>query len=95
MPKVSFVPLGKVRETKRNATILAAANQCHVPIGQSCDGEGICGWCRVTIVEGMENMTPPTPLEQRLREEKQFAPNERAACLAKVLGVVKVKASYW
>jgi len=95
MPRVTFVPLGKVRETKRNVTILAAANQSQVPIGQSCSGEGICGWCRVTIVEGIENMAPPTPVEQRLREAKQFAPNERAACLAKVLGDVTVNASYW
>ena len=66
MAKVSFVPLGKSREIKPGATILAAANQCGVAIGQSCSGEGICGWCRVTILEGAEHMAPPTDLEQRL-----------------------------
>jgi 2Fe-2S ferredoxin len=95
MPKVSFVPLGKSREIKAGATILAAANQCHVPIGQSCNGDGICGWCRVTVLEGLDRIGPPGPLEQRLSAEKRFAPQERAACLAKVRGDVVVTTTYW
>lgn len=95
MAKVSFMPLAKSREIKPGATILAAANQCGVAIGQSCSGEGICGWCRVTILEGAEHMAPPTDLEQRLIREKDFHHDERAACLAKVRGDVTITTSYW
>jgi 2Fe-2S ferredoxin len=95
MAKVSFVPLGKSREIKPGSTILAAANQCEVPIGQSCSGEGICGWCKVKILRGVEHMAPPGDLERRLIEEKEFDGNERAACLAKVKGDVTVTTSYW
>ena len=95
MPRVSFHPLNKCREIKPGATILAAANQCAVPIGQSCMGDGICGWCRVTILAGLEHMAPPGELEQRLMEEKGFADNERAACLARVKGDVTVTTAYW
>ncbi len=95
MAKVLFVPLGRSREIKPGATILAAANQCDVPIGQSCSGEGICGWCKVKIVSGLEQMAPPGDLERKLMEEKAFDSDERAACLARVKGDVTVTTPYW
>lgn len=95
MARVRFEPLGKEREIRDGATILAAANQADVPIGQSCSGDGICGWCRVSIVEGKEHVLPPTSLEKKLMKEKEFGPDERAACLAKVRGDVAITTTYW
>ena len=95
MPAVRFVPLQKTRTIKAGATILAAANQSRVPIGQSCNGDGICGWCRVIVLDGAGHIEPPSRLEQRLIEEKQFAENERAACLARIKGDIAVTTSYW
>jgi adenylate cyclase len=95
MPVVRFQPLGKEKHIKAGATILAAANQCEVPIGQSCSGDGICGWCRVIVLEGIENIFPPSALEHKLIAKKRFAPNERAACLAKIRGDVTVTTTYW
>ncbi|HTX99756.1 MAG TPA: 2Fe-2S iron-sulfur cluster-binding protein [Bacteroidota bacterium] len=93
--RVTFHPLNRARDIRVGATILAAANQCGVPVGQSCSGEGICGWCRVTVVSGAENLMPPTDVEAHLIDEKKFAPDERAACLAKVNGNLTVTTSYW
>jgi adenylate cyclase len=95
VPVVQFKPLGKSRQIRAGATILAAANQVDVPIGQSCNGDGICGWCKVIVVEGQDGLAPPTPLEQKLISAKSFAGNERAACLAKVRGDVTVTTTYW
>jgi len=95
MPLVRFVPLGKSKEIRSGATILAAANQVDVPIGQSCNGDGICGWCKVRVVEGIDRLNPPTALEARLINEKQFNSDERAACLAKVKGDITVTTGYW
>ena len=92
---VEFVPLGKSREVKPGATIIAAANRADVPIGQSCNGDGICGWCRVRVVRGMENLAPPSPLERKLMESCAFAPDERAACMAKIAGDIAVTTGYW
>jgi len=89
------MPQGKSKEVKAGSTILAAANQCKVPVGQSCSGEGICGWCKVRIVNGVEHMIPPGEIEQKLIEEKEFGGDERAACLAKVRGDITVTTSYW
>ena len=95
MPKVEFVPSGKTRDMKSGATILAAANQVNLPIGQSCDGEGVCGWCRVTIIRGLDQLAPPTDLEKKLMTACSFGANERAACLAKVRGDITVTTTYW
>jgi len=95
MPVVHFARIGKSKEIRPGATILAAANQVDVPIGQSCNGDGICGWCKVTIVQGMDQLAPPSPLEKKLLEEKQFSTDERAACLARVKGDITVTTTYW
>ena len=95
MPTVRFVPLGKSKVIRAGATVLAAANQVEVPIGQSCNGDGICGWCKVRVVEGIESLAPPSVLEARLIRDKGFQENERAACLAKVEGDVTVTTTYW
>jgi len=95
MPRVKFIPLNKERDIRSNATLLAAANQVDVPLGQSCSGEGICGWCRVRVVEGVENLVAPTPLEKRLMTQYGFQEDERAACLAKVKGDVTITTTYW
>ncbi len=95
MPTVRFVPLGKSKVVRAGATVLAAANQVEVPIGQSCNGDGICGWCKVRVVEGLDRLAPPSTQEARLMREKGFGDNERAACLAKVTGDVTVTTTYW
>jgi adenylate cyclase len=95
MPTVEFVPLGKSKEVKEGVTIISAANRAGVPIGQSCNGDGVCGWCRVKVVRGMENLAAPTALEQRLMAACAFSPDERAACLAKIAGDISVTTGYW
>jgi ferredoxin, 2Fe-2S len=95
MPRVHFPKLGRSKDIRAGATILAAANAVDAPIGQSCNGDGICGWCKVTVVEGMDGLFPPSALETKLLEEKQFQPHERAACLAKIKGDVTVTTTYW
>jgi ferredoxin len=95
VPRVRFETLKKEQDVRLGSTILTAATSAGVPLGQSCDGEGICGWCRVSILGGMENLSPPTELEETLRASLGFAPEERAACLARVRGDVTIKATYW
>jgi adenylate cyclase len=95
MPLVRFVPLGKSSEIRLGDTVLSAALAVEAPIGQSCSGDGICGWCRVRVIEGMDQLAPPTALESKLMFSKEFAQNERAACLARVRGDVTVTTTYW
>ena len=55
----------------------------------NCGGYGQCGTCVVEIVEGMENLSPKTPVEERkLRKRPE---NCRLACQAIVNGPVSVR----
>jgi ferredoxin len=95
MPVVRFVPLGIEREVRSGTTILSAANAAGAPLGQSCSGDGVCGWCRVRILSGGEHVAPVGELEGRVISEKEFAADERAACLARVMGNLSITTTYW
>ncbi len=85
--RVTFRPLGKTATAKANETLLDVARRAGAPIGNSCGGVGVCNRCRVRIVEGAGNLTPPTRFEK--------VPEERLACQAVVCGDCTITTSYW
>jgi ferredoxin len=54
----------------------------------NCGGNGQCGCCIVQVVEGMENLSPRTDVENRLLKKKPE--NYRLACQTLVNGPVSV-----
>lgn len=54
----------------------------------NCGGYGQCGTCIVEIVEGIENLSPPTDVENRKLKKKPA--NYRLACQTLVNGPVSV-----
>ena len=95
MPKIVFLPLGKTVELKSGETLFKAARVNGVPLGSSCRGDGICGWCRVEIVSGNENLSRPEKAELKLRDSAGFLENERLACGTRVYGDVVITTGYW
>jgi 2Fe-2S ferredoxin len=91
MPMVTFLPSREAREVRDGSTIAAAARRTGVRIGQSCDGEGTCGECKVRVMEGDRNLSPVSQMERMLMEEKEFLRNERAACLVRIRGDVTLE----
>ncbi len=55
----------------------------------NCGGYGQCGTCIVEIVEGMENLSPRTKVEEQ--KLKKRPPTYRLACQTLVSGQVTVK----
>jgi ferredoxin len=55
----------------------------------NCGGYGQCGTCIVEIVEGMENLSPRTKVEEQ--KLKKRPPNYRLACQTLVNGPVTVR----
>lgn len=53
---------------------------------RECD----CGNCLMDVVEGAENLSEPSVLEQRVLREVMAGRNDRLACQAQVLGSVKI-----
>ncbi|WP_315788739.1 2Fe-2S iron-sulfur cluster-binding protein [Fischerella sp. JS2] len=54
----------------------------------NCGGYGQCGTCIVEIIEGQENLSPPTQIENRFLKKKPA--NYRLACQTVVNGPVSV-----
>ena len=92
---VRFVPLDKSADAKANETLLDAARRANAPLGNSCGGIGICARCRVRVVEGAENLSAPTSVEERVSQQRGLSPDERLACQAVVLGDCDVITTYW
>lgn len=92
---VRFVPLGIEGESRDSETILDVARRVSAPVGNSCGGTGICGRCRVTILEGGDELSPSTWIEQNGDFVHPLAPDERLACQAVPRGTVEVTTTYW
>jgi ferredoxin len=90
---VIFTPLGLAATARTDESLLDVARRAGAPLGNSCGGVGVCTRCRVRILEGAENISPATSIESRFARD--FAPDERMACQAVVLGDCEITTTYW
>lgn len=93
--RVNFKPLALTAETRADETVLDAARRVGAPLGNSCGGVGVCARCRITVVEGADQLSPPTMIEARVSTRRGLAADERLACQAVVLGDCVVTTGYW
>jgi ferredoxin len=92
---VTFTPLDRSAAAHPDETLLDVARRAGAPLGNSCGGVGICARCRVRVVAGAENLSPPTTIELRVSEQRGFTEGERLACQAIVCGEVEITTGYW
>ncbi len=53
--------------------------------------EGDCGTCLMQVDEGLENLSQPSEIEQRLLTEHFAGRRQRLACQAQILGDVTLR----
>lgn len=92
---VRFWPSGRAVRVTPGTTLLEAARAAGLPLGSSCDGRAVCGWCRVAVLEGIEGLSAADAEERELLGRIEADPAERLACQARVLGPVMITTSYW
>lgn len=92
---VTFTPLGLLAEAREDESLLDVARRASVPLGNSCGGVGVCARCKVRVLSGGDQLTPPTSLEVRFGTSRGFAPDERMACQAVVTGDCDITTTYW
>lgn len=66
-----------------------------LPVASSCYGDGVCGKCRLEILQGAENLSAPNETESLLRERLNLEKGLRISCQTAVHGDITVDASYW
>ena len=92
---MTLTPLGATAEAKADETLLDVARRAGAPIGNSCGGIGVCARCRVRVIAGPENLSPPTTIEARVATQRKLSSDERLACQAVVNGPCEITTSYW
>lgn len=93
--RVTFTPLSKAADAKPDETLLDVARRAGAPIGNSCGATGICGRCRIRVIEGVAQLSPLTSIESATLTRIGFAEGERLACQAIVFGDCAITTTYW
>jgi len=66
------------------ATLLAALHRAGHDWQHACGARGRCTTCRIQVLAGAENLTPPTEPELRYRAAGRLLPTERLTCQARL-----------
>lgn len=88
-------PSGRDTLMVLDSTLLDAIHQIGLPLGQSCDGVALCGFCRVTVVDGSQNLTPAAAEEVKILRSLHAGSDVRLACCARITGPVTLTTDYW
>ena len=56
----------------------------------TCEGNGDCGLCAISIVSGAENLSPLSRVEQKILEKLVYPSGTRLSCQARIQGDVVV-----
>ena len=85
MPKVTFLPAGRVAEVAPGTTILEAAEAAGVELPHNCGGVCACVTCHVWVERGAETVAPPEEREDdKLQEAVGLSAASRLGCQARV-----------
>ena len=92
---VHFAPTGCEITVVDGTNLKEAAVATGMALSQACDGETLCGFCRVIVEDGLDNLSPMGAEEEKLLRCLDAGPDERLACCATVHGPVTVTTDYW
>lgn len=76
-------------------SLMAELLERQIPVASSCGGEGVCAKCQIKVLKGLENLTPPTDIEELAKDRFKWKPNQRLSCQCRVLGDCTITTPYW
>jgi nitrite reductase (NADH) large subunit len=88
-------PSGREVRVAHDTVLMDAVFQAALPLGQSCDGIALCGFCRVQVLAGLENLSSAGSEERNILAAQHAGDNERLACCARIHGPITVTTDYW
>ena len=95
MPTVTLIPIQKEVEVPTDTLLFDAACRAGLPVASSCSSAAVCGKCVMQVVEGAENLSPPSEHEKKLLQRDKRQPSERISCMVRILGNCKISTTYW
>ena len=88
--KITFQEIGQTVNVPAGSRVIEISDKIGSEIIYGCR-EGDCGTCMMQVVEGWNNLTEPSVLEQKVLKENMAGRHVRLACQAQVLGDCVVK----
>ena len=96
LPVINYCSINhKVQVKKENQSLLQISIANKVPHLHECGGHGKCTTCRVRIIDGLNNLNPPTQLEQEMAKSRHWGPSIRLGCQAIPKGDVSLQRLLW
>jgi 2Fe-2S ferredoxin len=95
MPLIQFRKNRAALTVESGANLMQALLAAGLPVASSCRGDGVCGKCRIQIVEGHASLSKESALELYLHERHGLEPSERVSCQTQVLGNITIDTTYW
>jgi ferredoxin len=88
-------PSGREAVVIHDSNLMDVIHQIGLGLGQSCDGIALCGFCRIQVLEGMDNLSPMESEEEKILASMHAGDDERLACCAAIQGPVTITTTYW
>ena len=79
---------------RKGHNIFRALRKANIPIGNACDGAGVCAQCHLAIFPAGA-VTTASALEQRISKANQLPTNERVSCLVRIRESATICSRYW
>jgi ferredoxin, 2Fe-2S len=95
MPMIRFAKGREPLEVDSGAVLMKSLLAAGLPVASSCQGDGVCGKCRIQILEGFENLSKPNAVETVLRDRLRVPKDQRISCQTRVMGDILIDTSYW
>ncbi len=87
--RIVFPKTGQEARMDRDDTLVDATFRFDLPIRYRCE-RAVCATCLTEVLEGWENLSPPTEREKQTLATIKAKPNWRLACQCQVTGDVKL-----
>ncbi|QJD31157.1 adenylate/guanylate cyclase domain-containing protein [Methylococcus geothermalis] len=91
MPKVTYFHEITFEDIPEGQTLLDVSIHHRIPHLHQCGGQARCTTCRIQILDGLSNVSPPSPLEKKVASERGWDEFTRLACQTHVHGDVVVR----
>lgn len=88
--KLTFEDIGVTLTVPVGVRVIEISEKVDSGIIYGCR-EGDCGTCMMKVVDGWENLSTPSVIEDRVLKENNAGRHYRLACQAQILGDVTVR----
>ena len=91
--KIKFLPQNLSVPAEQGKSVMETAREHNLPLSSSCNGMCVCAECKVYIVDGEENVLPPSTKETELIGGGYVIDRRRLSCQLFCFGDLTVNLS--